>query len=198
MLLQNYKSINRQKIAMEEVVRQDIIGVLGQGIDAIARGDAFQIKELSNSVIHNASIFQDEDSLGIAVLMYSLSKVMERGKLDMAETKSLLERARRALDAFKTEDYRLAIKLSLREISEIDSRLRLFVENVIEQAQLKKGCKICMHGISVSRASGILGISRWDLMRYLGRTTFHDEIIETVNITDRLNVARKVFDNAQS
>ena len=178
---------------MEEVVRQDILEVIREGLVALHDGDAFRVKELSNNVIHNASIFQDEDSLGIAVLMYALSKVMERGRLDIAEVERLLERAKSALEAYNFENYRMAIKFAVRKISEADSRLKIFVSNVIDQAQLKKGCKICMHGVSVARTANILGIPRWELMQYLGRTTFHDEVVETVNVQDRLAFARKVF-----
>lgn len=178
---------------MEEVVRQDILEVLGQSIAALKEGDSFKVKELSNNVIHNASIFQDEDSLGIAVLMYALSKVMERGRLDLAEVERLLERAKSALEAYNFENYRMAIKFAVRKISEADSRLKLFVSNVIEQAQLKKGSRIAMHGVSVSRTANMLGISRWELMQYLGRTTFHEETVETVSVQGRLALARKVF-----
>ena len=178
---------------MEEVVRQDILDVLRQGIEALRKGDAFRVKELSNGVIHNASIFQDEDSLGIAVLMYALSKTMERGRLDADEMAKLLAKAKSALETFNFAEHRLAVKLALKKISEADARLKLFVNNVIEQAELKKGSRIAMHGVSVSRAANILGISRWELMQYLGRTTFHDEAVETVSVQDRLALARKVF-----
>lgn len=178
---------------MEEVVRQDILEVLKGGIEALREGDAFRVKELSNNVIHNASIFQDEDSLGIAVLMYALSKTMEKGRLDLTEVGKLLSKAKAALDSLNFDEHRLAVKLGLKKISEADARLKIFVSSVIDQAQLKKGCKICMHGVSVARTANILGISRWELMQYLGRTTFHDEVIETVNVQDRLALARKVF-----
>ena len=178
---------------MEEVVRQDILEVLGQGIEALNRGDAFVVKELSNHVIHNASIFQDEDSLGTAVLMYALSKTMEKGRLDVGEVGKLLSKAKSELETFNFDEYRLAVKLALRKISQADSRLKVFVSSVIDQAQLKKGCKICMHGVSVARTANILGVSRWELMQYLGRTTFHDEIDETVNVLERLAYARKVL-----
>ena len=128
---------------MEEVVRQDILEVLEQGGEALKVGDAFRVKELSNNVIHNASIFQDEASLGIAVLMYALSKTMERGRLDIGEVERLLSKAKSALETFNFDEHRLAVKLALKKISEADSRLKIFVSNVIDQAQLKKGCKIC-------------------------------------------------------
>ncbi|MBI2580245.1 hypothetical protein HYV85_00365, partial [Candidatus Woesearchaeota archaeon] len=131
--------------------------------------------------------------LGIAVLMYALSKTMEKGRLDVDEVEKLLSKAKSALEAFNSDEHRLAVKLALKKISEADSRLKIFVSNVIEQAQLKKGCRICMHGVSVARTANILGISRWELMQYLGRTTFHDEVAETVSVQDRLAFARRLF-----
>ncbi len=178
---------------MEEVVRQDIIEVLKQGVEAIKQGDSFRVKELSNNVIHNASIFQDEDSISVAVLMYALSKVMERGKLDASEIASLLERAKSSLEAHNPEGCRMAVRLAIRKVAEADSRLRIFVNSVIDQAQLKKGCKICQHGVSVARTANIIGISKWDLMQSLGKTMFHEESPETVRAIDRLSLTRKVF-----
>jgi len=178
---------------MEEAVRQDILEVLKQGIEALQRDDSFRLKELSNHVIHNASIFQDEDSIGIAVLMYALSKVMERGALDVSSVTQLLERAKSSLESLNPDEYRLAIKFALRKVSEADSRLKMFVNNVIEQAELKKGAKISMHGVSVGRTANMLGISKWELMQYLGHTTFSDELPDSVSLMDRIAFARRVF-----
>lgn len=178
---------------MEEVVRRDITEVLAQSVAALKDGDSFRVKELSNSVIHNASIFQDDDSLGIAVLLYALSKTMERGRLDLENITQLLTKAKSALDSLDINEFRIATKLALRKISEADSRLKVFVSSVIDQAQLKKASKICMHGVSVARTANILGISRWELMQYLGRTTFHENMPETINVRSRLELARKVF-----
>ena len=62
---------------MNEIVKRDILAVLNDlaGILKVKEeSDAAQIKELSNHVIHNASIFQEEDSVSIAILIYALSK----------------------------------------------------------------------------------------------------------------------------
>jgi hypothetical protein len=180
---------------MEEVVRKDILEVLDKGLLALENQDSFRLKELSNQVIHNASIFQDEDSVGIAVLMYALSKIIERGTVDLNNIMQLLKKAKSSIQSYNTEDYRLAIKMAVKKVTEADSRIRMFVNNVIEQAELKKGGKIAMHGVSVARAANMLGISRWELMQYLGHTTFSDEMPEAVTLADRLSTARQVFKN---
>ena len=70
---------------MNDIIKKDIIEVLNKlvGILKVKEdSDIIEIKELSNHVIHNASVFQDEDSVSIAILIYSLSKIMERKQKD--------------------------------------------------------------------------------------------------------------------
>ena len=78
-------------------------------------------------------------------------------------------------------------------IRTVDKSLRLYINEVINQAQIKKGCKLCEHGISVARASEVLGISRWELMHYLGKTTVVDQFNDSISISSRLKFARGLF-----
>ena len=66
---------------MHETIKKDIISVLSKltGILSVKdEKDVIEIRELSNHTIHNASVFQDEDSVSIAILTYSLSKIIDR------------------------------------------------------------------------------------------------------------------------
>ena len=65
---------------MENKVRKDILKVLHRAIDILSvreEKDVLELKELSNHTIHNSSIFQDEDSISFAILMYCLAKLIE-------------------------------------------------------------------------------------------------------------------------
>ena len=51
---------------MNDIIREDIIKILERVIDILAvkeTKDIIELKELSNHTIHNASIFQDKDSI---------------------------------------------------------------------------------------------------------------------------------------
>ena len=65
---------------MNESVKADLLYALSQAPELLKAGDAAALKELSDHTIHNAAIFQEQDSLSFAVVMYSLSKVIERAK----------------------------------------------------------------------------------------------------------------------
>ena len=183
---------------MYEVVKKDITSVLTELMDILKSKDEsnfLQIKELSNHVIHNASVFQDEDSISVAVLIYSLSKIMERKQRDLEYERitNMLNSCLSNLNKNQDEDFRKSIKNIFNYIRLVDKKLKMYIYEVINQAQIKKGCKLCEHGISVARASEVLGISQWELMHYLGKTTLIDRFKEPVNVSSRLKFTRSLF-----
>lgn len=182
---------------MDEVVKRDILSVLSGVVGILEveeEKDVSDLRELSNHTIHNASIFQDEDSVSIAILIYSLSKVIERreGKMNYKVLLKLITDAKKNLEQNKVGEYRKIIRKLFNFISTIDSKLKLYIEEVINQAQIKKGSKLYEHGISMARAASILGISQWELMFYVGKTRMTD-IKGGVNVKERLNYARGLF-----
>jgi len=182
---------------MNETIKKDILSIISETIEILKlkeEKDIVELKELSNHTIHNASIFQDEDSVSIAILIYSLSKIIERkfGEFDFKPILNLLTWAFNYLKKDNTHEYRKTVKKLFSLISGIDSRLKLYIGEVIRQAQIKKGSQLYRHGISLPRAAEILGISQWELMNYIG----HTKIVDTeakVDIKSRLSFARGLF-----
>lgn len=183
---------------MHEIIKRDILAVLGDLIDILKvkeGADVLQIRELSNHIIHNASVFQDEDSISIAILIYSLSKIIERNQKDL-NYKRLLSMLNSCIAGLRNNDdeqFRKSVKYVFDFVRAVDEKLKLYIQEVINHAQIKKGCKLCEHGISVARASEVLGISQWELMHYLGKTTLVDQFSEPVSVANRLKVARGLF-----
>ena len=177
---------------MEPTVKEDIQNVLKQVIEFLLHDRPEELFELSNHVIHDASIFQDEDSISFAVLVYALYKTILRCKQEQCTYGQFLEplkKMQQALAGENFDEYRAVIRKMFSEIKKSDQKLALYIEEVLDKARIKKGSKIHEHGISIARAAEILNISQWELARYIGKTT----IPETVGITarERLAFARK-------
>lgn len=178
---------------MNEIVKKDILSILKQSKRILQRKDSFMLRDLSNHTIHNASIFQDEDSISIAVIIYSLSKVIERGKLDTKKALSLINSAQKYLQKDDFTNYKYTIKNIFKFISSVDSKLKLYIEEVVKQAQIKKGSKLYDHGISIGQAAELLGVSQWELMNYVGKTSIIDRF-PSPDVKKRLDVAKQLFD----
>lgn len=178
-------------------MRSDILRILEDVVKFVKLNDYIALKDLSNHTIHNASIFQDEDSVAIAVIVYALSKIMERVKLKKKSVKgdivSTIQRSMKLLKEARIDKYRQEIKKLLEIIAETDSSLRLYIEEVISQAEIKKGSKLYEHGISIARAAEILSISQWELMSYIGKTRIVDVMEEKPTARERLRIAREIF-----
>ena len=181
---------------MPKVVRKDIIDILVKAKVAMQLSSVNELKSLSNQTIHNASIFQDQDSVSIAVVMYAVSKLLERRGFDTTYAENLLSLMGDAQDFLKREDYqgyRSKIKDIFDFISTTDRRFKLYVDRVIDKAQIKKGSRLYEHGLSMAKSAEILGIGQWELMSYVGKTRIIDEEAVTTGVKKRLDVARKIF-----
>ncbi len=177
---------------MEQAVSEDIQDVLGRVISALVENRAEELSELSNHVIHDASIFQDEESISFAVLVYALYKTIMRCR--DAPVDQFVKPLQDAYAAIKHNDlgaYKSCIKSVLSEIKKSDEKMSLYIEAVITKARIKKAGKIHEHGISLARTAELLGISHWELAQYIGKTTISEVAGKTVK--ERLAFARKIF-----
>jgi hypothetical protein len=162
---------------MNETVRKDIIAVLKKAVLLLEKNSCNHeenLSALSNQTIHNASIFQDEDSISVAVIMYSLSKMISRDEIK----KEIIENISKAcldLEENHLSDYNKKIKEVIEDIKHINGKIDFYIQEVINNAQIKKSGKIYDHGISLSRAAYLLGISQWELMTYVGKTKIIDK-----------------------
>lgn len=182
---------------MQREIKEDIIDVLEQSINIIKEQKFSDLKELSNHTIHDASIFQDEDSISIAILTYAISKTIERCceiGTPYEKISQLVTNAKDFLKADREDDYRKTIKELFAVINGIDNKMKMFIEEVIDKARVKKGSKMYEHGISISKTADLLGISQWELMSYIGKTQMADaQIPEAVPVKQRLQIARSLF-----
>jgi hypothetical protein len=182
---------------MDSAVKKDIIQVLTQTISLIKKKDFVALREISNNIIHDASIFQDRYSTQTAVIVYALSKILERftqknQEIPVKVTDAINQFIENVISGNENAcDF--SIKNIFDEIVKLDERLPWHVQLVIEKAHIVKGSNLYRHGLSIGRVAEILGISQWDLMSYIGKTRIADKEKAPVDIKGRLNFARKLF-----
>ncbi len=180
---------------MRDVLKKDILEVLDEALKSLQAEDHHALSELSNHVVHDASIFQDDDSVSFAVIIYALSKIVQRccdEKIPVPQVASLLQEAKDALELDKEDVYRSVIKRIFEEVKKLDEKIALYITEVINQARIKKASKMTEHGISIARTAEILGLSQWELQDYLGKTQISEHELG-VPVKHRLNTARSWF-----
>jgi hypothetical protein len=186
---------------MEEVGH--ILGVLEKAKKAIKEEDVAEIKSLSNQTIHTASIAQDPDNIALAVILYSLSKLIERRQYQSFPDWNKFEKnyencIDKAIIALKRKDievYREQINCIREAIKKLSSNLKGYIEEVFRKASINKASKVYEHGISLEKTAKILGITQWELSQYVGQAGISDvNITCTKDIKQRLKEAEEMFE----
>lgn len=187
---------------MDSDLKEVMLESLEEAQAAFAAIDSNKLKSISDYTLHYAGIFQDPYSVSIAIIIYSLAKIVEKKKIRSdkdwarfkAETLKNLKEASAALEKDKLDKYLAELKELLASIGKVDATFGNYVTEAIEKAKIKKGYAVYEHGLSVGRAAELMGVSPWELMDYLGQTKLVDEMpMLTKPISERLAVTRKIF-----
>jgi hypothetical protein len=183
--------------------RENIIRILQETKEALKNRDSFKLKELSNQTIHTASIEQDNDNITIAVLVYSLSKIIERRELQSSKewktfSNYLLAQIDTGIEALKKNDdakLRKLIEISRARMEKLSGGLKPYIQDVFRKAQINKASKIYEHGISMEQTAKLLGITLFDLASYAGQKPEISNAPwgQTLDVKQRIKLAEEMF-----
>lgn len=175
--------------------------VLRKTKDALTHKDSTALRELSNQTIHSACNFQDSGSISIAVLVYALSKLVEREdyrKLKnwdsvVKKLNGIFGLADDALMQKKFDAYESYIQKSRQLLESLSVNLKPYIQDVLKKASINKGSKIYEHGISLEQTAKLLGITQWELSDYIGQRSYDVKQVQTVDVKTRAKMALEFF-----
>jgi len=180
----------------------NILEILKETKIALGSNNSSKIKNLSNQTINTSSRTQDMDNIAVAVIVYSLSKIIERQdyrqlpgwnpfykKISLYLDKSIEDIEKKNYDKFR-EDFK-AIRGSIDNLS---GKLKTYTKEVLRNASINKASRMYEHGISMEQTANLLGVTLYELANYVGRTDIssHPEN-KTRNTSDRIKLAMGMF-----
>lgn len=190
-------------ILEDEGELKNLLDVLYQTVKAIKSRDLALLRDLSNRTIHSASIYKDTDSVSMAVIIYSLSKIM--GRPDYYEEKqfiTLINRITKDIESAATfvkqkkfNKFRFSIKDITSAIDSLSGKLKQYIQDTFREAMINKASRLYEHGISRAETANLLGITVWELSEYIGKTGIPDtDLSITKPIKERINNAKNLFE----
>ena len=184
------------------IEKEHILSVLRKTKAAVGKENILKLKHLSNQTIHSASIQQDPDSIAIAVIIYSLSKIIERKKYTYYKEwpkfhKVYITSIDKAISSLQKDDlkqFRLHLDTIRKEIGRLSGKFKKYIQDVFKKAEINKASRIYEHGISMEQTAGLLGITLWELAEYAGQTGISDvDLSVTLPIRERIKQAEEIF-----
>ena len=175
--------------------------ILKKTLEAIQNEDPAPLKELSDQTIHCATK-GDIDNLNIAIIIYSLGKIFSRSdyrtlkgwnsfkKITLVSLKSSIN----DLENKNEEKFRKDFNMIRKAINKVSGKLKIYIKEVFEKAEIAKASRIHEHGISVEKTAKMLGISMFDLQNYTGQTRIAEvRLNQTVNVKRRIKMLEELF-----
>ncbi|MEK6760472.1 MAG: hypothetical protein AABX93_00960 [Nanoarchaeota archaeon] len=185
---------------MEE--RDNILRILSESREAIKGHDLVKLKELSNQTVHSASIASDTDSILVAVIIYSLGKIIERteeyGSKECGSIcKFSITELQKAETALKKNDeviFKQSLESIMSFVGKTSPDLKKDVQDILRKASINKASKIYEHGISMEQTAKLLGITMFELASYSGQKgSANVPLAKTLSVKDRVNLAMEMF-----
>lgn len=185
---------------MEEI--EHVLDVLKETEDAINKEDVIKLRDLSNQTIHSASIAQDMDNILVAVLVYSISKIIERTQYrEYPQYKSFFQSLKAhiahqisALEEKDLDKFRFESKKIRKVISKLSGNFKFHIQDVFKKAEINKASRIYEHGISMEKTAKLLGITIWELAEYAGTTSISNVNWNvTMPVKKRVQLALEMF-----
>jgi hypothetical protein len=166
---------------------------------AIENDEVIKLKDLSNQTIHTASISQDADNIAVAVIVYSLSKIIEREYFNKKRKEEIILLINNLISSIERKD-KNKIKNNLiqlrNSLEKFSGKIKDYIRDVFIKSSINKASKIYEHGISMEKTASLLGITMFDLAGYAGQKSSISEIPEnkTINVKSRIKLAMEMFE----
>jgi len=180
----------------------NVLRIFEEARVAIEKGDAIKLKELSNQTINTASRTQDPDNIAVAVIIYSIGKILEREhykslpgwKKFYSAVISSINNSIEDIRKNNEKKLRSDLEMIRNSIGKLSGNLKLYIQDVFRKASINKASKIYEHGVSMEQTAKLLGITMFELAGYAGQSKTPD-IPESVTLgaKQRIKLAMEIF-----
>ena len=183
--------------------KENILNIFQETKEAILRTDSAKIKNLSNRTTNSASLTHDPDNIAAAVMIYSISKIIERTNYQKIPGwdkfyKNYLNSIDKIIEAIKKENYdayRKEIRVMRSGVSKFSGELEKNIQEVFRKASINKASKLYEHGISMEKTANLLGITLFELASYVGERGISDiSGKQAVNVKTRIKFLEDLFE----
>jgi len=180
-------------MATSPEVKRDVLDALQETIFAIEKKQYSDLHMISDHVLHSIVVYQDPELVDLSVAIYSLDKILEKEKYAnhpkvKAFVKNILGMFKDAKNSVQKNDhdeYADLLKQVLKCIQDFSKSIKFYIDDLLHFAKIKKGTKLYEHGLSLGRASELVGVAKWDLMPAIGETAIHEQQMASKEINRR-------------
>ena len=182
--------------------KDNILRIFRETKTAVEKGDSVKIKNLSNQTTNTASLTHDPDNITVAVIVYSLSKIIERENYRKLPGwnnfyKIYINSINKLITALQKNDEKAVrdnLNLIRSAIGKLSGKLKIYIQDVFRKASINKASKIYEHGISMEKTAKLLGITQFELANYAGQKEIPEVApAKPTDVRSRIKLTMEMF-----
>ncbi len=186
---------------MEE--EENVLRILEGTKIAFEKEDVVSLKNLSNQLINTASEKQNSTIIILAVIVYSLSKIISRTDYKSYPDwdtlhKTIVSSINNSIIAVKKKDdvkLKRSLELIQNSVRKFSGNFKKYIEDVFRMASINKASRIYEHGISMGKTAKLLGITMYELADYAGKTGIPNMPEgKTIDVKSRIKLTEGMFE----
>jgi len=187
---------------MEPSEKINLLNIIKKTEQAIRRDDLRAMKDLSDKTVHSSTIYQDTYFLTIAVVVYSIAKIIERTRYQKYKDWNVfyknvikgLDGAKTHLEKDELKEFENDLKSIIQIVGKLETNLKKWIKFIVRKAKVQKGSRVHEHGVSLGRVADMLGVTEWEIMEYIGPSGISEvKLAKTKEVEDRIKLVRKIF-----
>ncbi len=161
--------------------------------------DSFKLREISNDAMKEAVLSGDKELANIAVLAYSLSKILSKLHFRRREEwKKFAKETEKTLYGLVGESKEGNLSgicdTLINLVERIDHGAGNYTRGLVFKARVKLASQAYALGLSLSSAAELTGADKYELTRYVGATKIHDRpFVKTISPADRYKIIKGVL-----
>ncbi|MEM3399218.1 MAG: hypothetical protein QXP42_00090 [Candidatus Micrarchaeia archaeon] len=179
---------------------EEIIDIVLRIKNAFKKGKIHKLRKIHNECTKELVLTNNPILLDMALISYALAKLIEKPRYRDIHIKKFapilednLDRVAQALKTNEMNEYNRAIKEITEAATKMESADRRYIRIIFDKARLKLASTIYAQGFSLGYASEISGVSRRDILDYVGKTMIPDRVKTEKTIDERLKNVRELF-----
>lgn len=182
--------------------KENILRIFKEVKNAISQENSSKIKDLSNQTTNTASLTHDPENIAVAVIIYSLSKIIERKEYRKIGGWEVLygilikyvDNIIKSLEEKNDLVFKKNIHEMREKIENISGDMKQHIGEIFRKASINKASKIYEHGNSMEKTANLLGVTLFELANYSGERQNLDFLKnKKTEIKSRIDLAMDFF-----
>ncbi len=165
-------------------------------VGAFKRRKSNKLRKIMNRISHDASLSSSKVLLELAVIAYTLSKILTKSYIYNRKNEKILKEIENAFyDLLRMKKVNLPSLNKVKNlIKSLEAKDKRYVISLLYKGRLKIASSLYAEGISLGTAASFCGVDKQELLDYVGKTMMYDRLKDEYPVKKRIKELLRIIE----